>query len=130
MSSIQKNSLLNILAAAQNSAKPLNEDDKKALKELERLCAEGADEMRLVDCAAYEAANMWGISDVWISAMSGMYQTDFQTLAPNEAEQVVGQAFEAIDWDEVENAAWKAGSDVINNAVNNIMAEKIEKMNI
>ena len=41
MNSIQKNSLLNILAAAQNSAKPLNEDDKKALKELERLCAEG-----------------------------------------------------------------------------------------
>ena len=32
MNSIQKNSLLNILAAAQNSAKPLNEDDKKALK--------------------------------------------------------------------------------------------------
>ena len=54
-----------------------------------------------------------------------MYQTDFQTLAPNEAEQVVDQAFETIDWDEVENAAWKAGSDVINNAVNNVMADKV-----
>lgn len=105
----------------------MDADDKKALKELEQLCAEGADEMRLVDCAAYEAANMWGISDVWISAMSGMYQTDFQTLAPNEAEQVVDQAFEAINWDEVENAAWKAGSDVINNAVNNILAGKAER---
>lgn len=126
MNIIQKKSLLNIIAAAQNSAKPLDEDDKKALKELEQLCTEGADEMQLVDCAAYETANMWGISDVWNSAMSGMYQLDFQELGLDEAGQVIDQAFDAIDWNEVKNAAWKAGNDVISNAVNNIMADKVD----
>lgn len=125
---IQRKSLLNILAAAKNGGNTLSEDDKKAVRVLEeQFCAEGADEMQLTDCAAYEIANMWGINDVWVSAMSGMYQTDFQELPKEEAEQVIDAAFEKIDWDEVENAAWKAGNSVISDAVNSVMAEKTGK---
>lgn len=127
MTNIQKRSLLNILKAAQSSALPLDEDDKKNLKKLELLCVGEAAEMQLVDCATYEIANMWGINDVWVSAMSGMYQTDFQELPKEEAEQVIDAALEKIDWDEVENAAWKAGNSVISDAVNSVMAEKTRK---
>lgn len=124
MNTIQKKSLRNIIAAAQNSAKPLDEDDKKTLKELEQLCDEGADEIQLIDCASYEVLNAWGISDVWICATSGMYQLDFQKLPQEQAEQVVEQAFDAVNWAEVENTAWNAGSEIISKAVNNIMANQ------
>lgn len=124
---IQKTTLLNILSAAQSKGSALSENDKKAIRELqEQLCAKSADEMHLVDCSAYVCANFWGYTDVLNSAMSNTEWMRLSKLSPKEVDQVINLTMLKINWGEVEDAAWRGGKKVIDNALNSVLADIFE----
>lgn len=125
--SIQKTTLLNILSAAQSEGNALSENDKKAIRVLkEQLCAKSADEMHLVDCSDYVCSNFWGYTNVLNSAMSNTEWMRLNKLSPKEADRVINLTMLKINWEEVEDAAWRGGKKVIDKALNSVLADIFE----